>query len=64
MDEDATDAAWGQIEVEERHRREDEAMERHRKLLEEFRRTNAEYAVWEEAWTRRVQQLIRESTST
>jgi hypothetical protein len=62
MDDDATDAAWGELQVEERHHREDAAMERHRKLLEEFRRTNAEYAVWERNWNRRMQQLRQERT--
>jgi hypothetical protein len=38
FDEDATQAAWDQLAQDERHRMEDEALERHRKLFEEFRR--------------------------
>lgn len=61
MDDDTEQAAWAQLENEERHRREDEGLERHRVLLEEFRRTNAEYIEWERNWHFRMQQLKREN---
>lgn len=42
MDEDTFDAACFQQEQDERRRREDEALERHRALLEEGRRIERE----------------------
>lgn len=41
MDEDTEQGAWGEQDLQERRRQEDEAVERHRKMLEEFRRDNA-----------------------
>ena len=39
--DDYDDACWDQAEQDERQRREDEALARHAKLLEEFRSANA-----------------------
>ena len=42
MDEDDTQAAWAQVELEKR-RQEEEAWQQHCQLVKDFTRTNREY---------------------
>lgn len=55
FDEDVTDAQWDQFQQEERWQREDEALKRHGKLLEELRRESAAFT--EE--TRQFEERVR-----
>lgn len=41
MDDDTEQAAWGEQELQGRRRQEDEALERHRATLKQFREDNA-----------------------
>lgn len=54
------DAAWNQKQQDERRRREDEALERHRRLLEEFRHEVAAH----NAEMKRLRERIRKCHCT
>lgn len=59
MDPSDLDAMWAQAELEERHRREDELLERHRELLREFEAEQAEFRQAFEIWARHINQENR-----
>lgn len=48
-------ATWDQAEQDERHRREDEALERARRITDEFKRTNAKFEADTNAFNERIQ---------